>query len=147
MAEAVGLAASVVGLASFAATISLTLFDCCRTMKHAHEQINDMAADVALFAGVLEHLGQVLDDQDGLIVDRTVRTINDIVNVGSTIFNEIGMTIKIRRGMASRVVWLFEKSKAREIKSKLESLKSTLNVMLQTITLSALIKNASSTYE
>jgi hypothetical protein len=147
MAEAIGLAASVVGLASFAATISLSLFDCCRTMKHAHEQIDDMAVEISLFAGVLEHLGQILEDQDGVIVDGSVRTINIIVNAGSGIFNEIEMTIKVRRSKTSRVMWLFEKSKAREIKTKLESLKSTLSVMLHTIMLAAIIKNASSVYE
>jgi len=53
MAKAIGLAASVAGLASFVATVSLGLYEFCHTLTNAFDQINDMARDVSLFASVL----------------------------------------------------------------------------------------------
>lgn len=135
MAEAIGLAASVAGLASFAATVSIGLYECCHTLRHALDEINDMARDVSLFASVLEQLGKVLEAQKNLLRASSLHLVKNVVGATRIIFNEIDLAVKLRKGKAARVMWLFDKPKTLEIKAKMESLKSTLSILLQTVTL------------
>ena len=71
---------------------------------------------------------------------------NTVLTIGRGVVNEIELTVKLKQKRTAGVRWIFEKPKAQEIKAKMESLKCTLMVVLQTITLGALLKETSSVY-
>jgi len=73
-------------------------------MKHALDQINDIAGDVSLFTDVLKQLGKVLEAKKNILSARSLDLIKNIVAVSGDIFNEIDLTMKLRQGRAARVL-------------------------------------------
>jgi hypothetical protein len=134
MAE-LGIIASVVGLASLGAKVSMTLFECGRTMRHAREQIEDMASEVTPFTNVLKELGSVLKAQEGFYTDVAVRIVHATMKECKGVFKEIRSAIKMKQRSSVAVKWLFKKSKAEELKRRMEALKSSLSLVLQVVQL------------
>lgn len=147
MAEAIGLAASVAGLASLGATVSIGLYQVCHTMKHASDQISDMARDISLFASVLEQLSTVLETQESRLRPTSLHLIKNVVDTTESIFDQVNPTIKPDKTTAkARFLWVVNKPKALELKTKIESLKSTLTVLLQTVALDTYLGEARTEY-
>ncbi|MCJ1434899.1 hypothetical protein MMC27_004269 [Xylographa pallens] len=139
MAEAVGLVASVVGLAAFGAKLSLTLYEYGDTIVHARKQIDSIANEVTLCSSVLHHVGAVLESEKATYSPALVVTTKRIIQECKDLFHEIRSKVKHRKRQSGkgirRVKWLFDKPRAKELTAELEGLKSTLMLMVQTVTL------------
>ena len=72
MDEVVGLAASIVGLADPASSISLTLYDFVGTIRYAREAVNTLAIEAPDLLTVLDHLGTVLNQNKNCIISKKV---------------------------------------------------------------------------
>ncbi|MCJ1381063.1 hypothetical protein MMC17_004172 [Xylographa soralifera] len=139
MAEAVGLVASVVGLAAFGAKLSLTLYEYGDTVVHARKQIESIANEVTLCSSVLHHVGAVLESEKATYSPALTVTTKRIIQECRDLFHEIRSKVKHRKRQSGkgirRVQWLFDKPRAKELTAELEGLKSTLMLMVQTVTL------------
>ena len=139
MAEVLALAASVCGVAAYGTTVATTLYGAADVMLHAREQIAQMAKHVSQFAAALRQLGGVLKADKDICSSTLLDQIRQIKRSSRSTFKEIDKIVNSRklRYFAS-VRWLFNKAKARELESRLESQKSTLQLMIHTITVSKL---------
>ena len=138
MAE-IGLVASVVGVAAYGTSVATKLYETADVMIHAQEQIAGLAKHVSQFTAVLRHLAKVLETGERNCSKDLLREITKIRRSCKATFREIKATIRSPRWRHfAPVKWLFKKAKAKELEAKLDSEKSTLQVMIHTITVSKL---------
>lgn len=146
MAELVGLAASIVGLAGAAATVSPTLYDFVGTVGYAKEELNALAIETSDLSIVLDHLSAVLNQNGNCIISKTVETIDTLIKRCERLLEELSLTIDIVKARATHIQWPLRKRKTQEMKLSLEGLKSTLSLITQTVILRKTIKDGSSRY-
>lgn len=138
MAE-IGLVASIFGVASFGTKVATSLYEAADIMIHAHQQIASMAKHVSQFTAILRHLGRVLEAEKGNCSKDLLHEIRKIRRSCKATFKEINGTVRSRtlRHFVP-IGWLFRKAKSIELKSRLDSEQSMLQVMIHTITVSKL---------
>jgi uncharacterized protein YqgV (UPF0045/DUF77 family) len=134
MAE-IGLVASVFGIASFGASVSKNLFDLGYTMRHAREQIEEIASEVNTFTAIIRELAVVLKDQQAFVTDAAKTMVEQSMKDCKRIFRSIKRQIRKKADSArvGPVRWLFRRKRAEELHRKMESLKSFLSLILQVI--------------
>lgn len=136
MAEA---AATVFAIASFDISVAKTLHDAANDMINARKQIAKMAKHVSQFTGVMRHLGRVLEADKSICSEDMLKDIRDINQSCESTFKEILNTIQSKKSSTFVALkWLFTKSQAMEIEVRLSAHKSTLQSMIQIVTLSKL---------
>lgn len=135
MAE-IGLAASIIGLAAFGASVAATLYETADIMTNANQQIRALAKHVTQFTAVLNHMGQVLKAEKTNCSNEVLRDIRKIQHSCKRTFREIKSTVKAKR--FRRFIWLFKRTKAMELEARLDSQQSMLQCMIHTLTVSKL---------
>ena len=138
MAE-VALVASIFGVVSFGVDIVKTLYETADTMSHAQQQINSIAKHVSQYTVTLRHLGTVIESEQGNLPNELLHDIGQLKRSSNATLKEISKTVTSKRSRPiASIKWLFKKSKAQELEARLDSQQSTLQVMIQTITVSKL---------
>ena len=135
MAEVIGLAASIVGLAGAAASVSLTLYEFVGTVRYAKEELNALAIEASDLSTVLDHLSAILNQNTDCIIAKTVETIDTLIKRCERLLEEFGVTIDLVKARATHIQWLLRKRKTQEMKLSLEAFKSTLSLIIQTVIL------------
>ncbi|EXJ76867.1 hypothetical protein A1O3_10512 [Capronia epimyces CBS 606.96] len=130
MAE-VGLVASVFGIASLGASVSKALFDLGYTMRYAHEQIDEIAGEVTTFTSIIRQLGAVLKAQKGFFTDEAEKMVVSSMSDCKRLFRSIRRQIKRKEKSLVAFRWLFRKTKAEELKRRMDALRGLLGLMLQ----------------
>lgn len=138
-------AASLLGIVSFGVGVGKSLNDAAHDMIYAQKQINSIKMHVSQFNSVLKHLAKVLETHNSICSREALRDIKRISRSCKKTFKEIKRTAesksKSRLFVAFR--WLFKKEHAKEIEARLDAQRSTLQSMIETITLSKLTEVAS----
>jgi hypothetical protein len=139
MAE-LGVAANIFGVASFGIEVAQLLYAAGDVLVHAHGQIARLAKNVTQFTAVLRQVGRVLEtDGKGVCSEELLREIRHIVHSSRGTLRQIKETTRSRLAKPwASVRWLFKRSKASELEARLESQKSTLQIMMHTVTVSKL---------
>ncbi|EXJ83281.1 hypothetical protein A1O1_06900 [Capronia coronata CBS 617.96] len=132
MAE-VGLVASVFGIASLAASVSKTLFDLGYTMRHAREQIHEIAGEVTTFTTIIRQLGVVLKTQKGSFTDEAEKMVESSMKDCKRLCKTIRRQVRRKKESLVPVRWLFKKKRAEELKRRMDALRSVLGLMLQVV--------------
>lgn len=151
MAE-VGIVASIIQIADTGLRLSLKLYTFGEIVSTADKSIISISKDVSLTSSVLKELGQILDqDRHAKICSQNaVRTADDLVRECLGVFEEmegllakklpnlgIGVGEKAKRAtvLLERLKWPYLQPKLELMRTNLERLKSTLNLMLNVIAL------------
>jgi hypothetical protein len=142
MAE-IGLAASIIGVASAGAKLSLALYQFAEIVGSAASEVRSVAGDISIFCSVLHQLDATLQEAKATRYSLTaITTAEAIVGECRNIFNQIQAVVdKLKResvdtpqeltlAWTARVKWVFQRSKVSLHQSKLESMKATLLLML-----------------
>ncbi|KAL9615634.1 MAG: hypothetical protein Q9160_009361 [Pyrenula sp. 1 TL-2023] len=154
MAE-IGLVASIIGVAGAGAKVSLTLFQIANALGSAADEVRFIAADTNALSLVLTNLSNVLrvrraiaasegEEIAGatLLLCRSIlESTDELVSCLSPLLERSCFTAT---QAALRLRWLFEKSKFMAHRQSLESLKSTLNLLVSTISFAAAAKVSAS---
>ena len=146
MAELIGLIASIAQLAGAAAAVSLTLFECGRTLRGALGDIDGLAADAGDVSGVLEQLGDVLQQHSARVAAKTTAFVARQMARCEKVVEQLRVTAELARGKFARVQWLFRKAKAAEMKLSLEAFKSNLMLVIQTLMLAKALDDDAERY-
>jgi hypothetical protein len=94
MAEAIGFAASIAGLAAFGIQIVTTLNTFATSYSRAEQQIGDLCADVSLTASILKSIEEMIKEYKGefqLTVDNYIATRDQCERN----FNTLWFTLKV----------------------------------------------------
>ncbi|KAF6223861.1 hypothetical protein HO173_013106 [Letharia columbiana] len=131
---------AVAGVATAGAQLSKSLYDLYTTVRVSRQEIQDVANNVSLLAMVLEELDGVLRD-DGLNFKPRLReAAQSIVLRCAGIFKDIqkhtGADLGLKgRKFREKLAWYFKRERVKPLRSSLESLKSTLNILLHVVQL------------
>lgn len=150
MAEAFGIAASIVQIADLGARLSLKLFTFGRQIKGAEQNLESAAKDVGFTCSVLKQLSESLnkEEQAQLYNSEALITARDVAKECEKVFGDLevvlddkGLSAAAQEGslrdkfrkMASKVKYPFIEPQVEFLRSNLDRLKSTLVLMLQVI--------------
>lgn len=143
MAE-VSLIASVIGIAGAGAKLTVTLYTLAETVNSADKSIRDVARDVSITSSVLSQLASILeqDKKAKISKDDAIKTADEAVRGCSDVFTEIDTALEksitnINAGKAKaaleKMKWVFNEPKMELLRSNLESMKSSLLLLLSVL--------------
>ena len=139
---------AVAGVAIAGVQLSESLYDLYSTVRTSRQEIQDVANNVSLLAMVLEELDGVLCD-DALNYRPKLREAAQSISLRcASIFKDIrkhtGTDLDLKgKKFYEKVAWYFTRERVKPLRSSLESLKSTLNIVLH---VSQLAKSAEGGY-
>lgn len=123
--------------------LSTTLYTYSATAFKADKELRDIAENVSVTSSVLDQLGRVLeeDKKARLCSDSALRTTEGVAERCKSVFQELDVALKkslskSRDGKLSAVQkmkWPFLEPKIKLAQSNLESIKSTLLLMLNVV--------------
>ena len=143
MAEAVGLAASIVGLVSLAGRVSRLCYSYCGEAKNAPEDIKILATEISSLAELLEqHLttAEVCDAPQTSSSDWRPQLVDEFIEILQEIRSKLPSQINEQSGSKTRIVvgslktsliWPFKKKATRRQIQKIEQMKATIALKLQ----------------
>lgn len=139
MAEVVGLTASLIGIASLGVSLTRALYDFGTTASHAREEIDYISNNVSDYADVLELLVEQLEHDRPIHSKKAVRLAERLYDRSHQLFSRIRNLIPDRRrtrdhiGFLERISWNFKKTRVDHLVGELESLKRTVQLLVQVL--------------
>ena len=143
MADAVGLAGSIVSLVGFAAQVSKLLYGYYGEVKDAPEDIKQLASEISSLAGLLEPLStaaeasRISQSPDSEWRSQLVHEFREILeHLKGKLPHQISEQSdskprKFIRSLKTRLVWASKKENIQKQIQKIERLKTTANAKLQ----------------
>ena len=131
---------AVAGVATAGVQLSKSLYDLYSTVRTSRKEIEDVASNVSLLSMVLEELDEVLFN-DGLTFRPQLReSARSITLRCASIFEDIRRHIGADQDLKGKkvyekIAWYFKKERVKPLRSSLESLKSTLSILLHVVQL------------
>lgn len=141
--ETLGIAASIIQVADSCTKLSVRLFSLYRQIKNADESVQLLSNEAALISAILRELGDNLKEEESskLCSDEAFRTLEHALDQCRDVLRQIESVIKINdRSAQSRLrqtTWKFRlvllEPSLNPLKKNLESLKSTMLLLLNVI--------------
>ena len=131
---------AVAGVATAGVQLSKSLYDLYSTVRTSRHEIQDVANNVSLLAMVLEELDEVLYDDEKEYRPQLREAAHSIALRCASIFKDIRKHTGTERELKGqkfyeKVAWYFKRERVKPLRISLESLKSTLNILLHVIQL------------
>lgn len=149
--DPLSVAASVAGVAAVGVQLSQTIYDLISTFYEAEKEMSSIANDLSLLAMVLNELEGVLRRDSRVYRRRMVRVVNEILNNCESVFQSISTYVSINPQNTTssmrfqrKVRWYFQRPRVAPLQAGLESMKSTLNVLLHVVHLARVTEAAES---
>ena len=143
------MAASVAGVAAMGMQLSQSIYALITTFYETEREMSDIANDLSLLAMVLSELEGVLRQDSRVYRRRMVKVVNEILESCQGIFHGISEYVPVvPRPMRSskrfqrRIRFYFQRHRVRPLQARLESMKSTLNVVLNVVHLARVTEGA-----
>ncbi|KAF2117551.1 hypothetical protein BDV96DRAFT_570422 [Lophiotrema nucula] len=136
MAE-IGLIASVIQVAGAGLKLSQSIYQYADSVASADRRLKDIAKEVRLTSFVIDELARVFkqDETASLLSDNARRTADETVKECSSMFVELDADIKkSRKSKLGRLTLPFREPKIELIRSHIDKLKSTLQLLLGVLT-------------
>ena len=149
--DPLSVAASVAGVAATGVQLSQTIYDLIYTFYEAEKEMSSIANDISLLAMVLKELEGVLQRDSRVYQRRMLRVVNDILRKCESVFQSISNYVSVNpqntrssKQFQKKVCWYFQRHRVRPLQAGLESMKSTLNVLLHVVHLASVTEAAES---
>lgn len=148
--DPLSVAASVAGVAATGLQLSQTIYDLVTTFSEAENEMMSVGNNLSLLAAVLNELEGVLRRDSRVYRNRMIRVVNDILKNCQGIFQDISKYIsvmprhKLSKQFQRKVLWYFQRHRVKPLQAGLESMKSTLNVLLHVVQLARIAEAAES---
>lgn len=129
----VGLAASLIGIATFGVKLTTTLYQFGATASSAREQTDYIARHVGLYSDVLELLARRIDDDEPIHSNKALNLVDDIYHHSHQLFYRIDDLLPKRMTFMQKIKWNYSKSNAELLVAEIEYLKSTVNLLVNVL--------------
>ncbi|KAF2269260.1 hypothetical protein CC78DRAFT_575360 [Lojkania enalia] len=136
MAE-IGLIASVIQVAGAGLKLSQTLYQYAETVASADRRLKDIAREVELTSFVIDELAQIFkqDESSALLSKSALKTADETVQECSAMFMELEAELKkSKKSKMGRLMLPFRESKIDLLRSHIDKMKSTLQLLMQVLT-------------
>ncbi|CAI6338602.1 unnamed protein product [Periconia digitata] len=137
MAETIGLIASVLQVAGAGLKLSQTLYQYAESVNSADRRIKDIAKEVQLTSLIVDELGTLFkqNDTSSLLSKNALNTADETVRECSTVFLELDAALaKHKKNAFGRLKFPFREPKIELLRSHIDKLKSTLQLLMQVLT-------------
>ena len=138
--DPLSVAASVAGIATMGVQLSQSIYALITTFYETEREMSNIANDLSLLAMVLSELEGVLRQNSRVYRRRMVKVVYEILENCKGIFQGISEYIpvvppdvRLTKRFQKRIRFFFQRHRVKPLQARLESLKSTLNVMLQVV--------------
>ena len=145
------MAASVASIAAVGVHLSQTIYALISTFYEAEKEMSSIADDLSLLSMVLRELEFVLRRDLRVYRRRMVGVVNEMLKKCHSIFQDITKYVSANpqdKGSSKRfqrkIRWYFQKHRVTELQAILESMKSTLNVLLHVVNFARVTEEAES---
>lgn len=131
------LAASILQVAGAGVKLSKTLYDFGSTASSAGEQTDFIARNVTLYSGVLQTLGQRLQDDASVHSTDALDLAKELQEQSDYVFERIRELLRGSTGngetlsFMQKIKWAFRKGRVDYLVAQLEYLKSTVSLLVQ----------------
>ena len=143
------MAASVAGVAAMGVQLSQSIYALITAFYETEREMSNIANDLSLLAMVLSELEGVLRQDSRVYRRRMVKVVNEIVENCEGIFQGISEYIPVvppdmrsSRRFQRRIRFYFQRHRVRPLQARLESMKSTLHVVLNVVHLARVTEGA-----
>ena len=115
-------------------------YNICEKIATAQNDFENIASDLSFFVIVVDGLGKIFKSPKKILSQQLENSVRKIIERCRTLFKQIkhmiGKTADIPKlRLKSKVAWVFRESKVKEARANLESLKSTLGLILHALRL------------
>ena len=149
--DPISVAASVAGIAATSVKLSETIYELISTFYEAEREMSSIANDLSLLAMVLRELEGILQRDSRVYRRRMVKVVNEILENCESIFQSISRFVsespqnrRSSKQFQRKIRWYFQRHRVRPLQAGLESMKSTLNVLLHVVNLARVTEVADS---
>ena len=151
MADALGLAASIIQVVSTGVQVSVYLYNFAGQVSSAKKALQEVSNDISFTTNVLEQLRATLESekQNGVASKESLLTAEALVNECSSIFEAIMALIKkhfpqpekahSKRAKLDALKWPFIQPRIEAMRSNLEKHKTKLILMVQVLTFAKMV--------
>ena len=143
------MAASVATVATLGVQLSQSIYALITTFYELEREMWNIANDLSLLATVLNELGRVLRQDPRVYRQRMVKAVNEILRTCKGIFQGISEYVPpVPPNMTSskrfqkRIRFYFQRNRVRPLQARLETMKTTLNVVLNVVLLAHVTEGA-----
>lgn len=136
--DPLSIAASIAGVATAGVTISIALYDVAHALKSAPKGIVSLAQELSLLSSILRSLQSTIREHPKICKKRLVDDTNQILSGVRTVHKDIKEMMLDSTSNFYRLKLAFKSPKTKSIMAKVESYKSTLNLILGTVQLAVL---------
>ena len=147
--DPLSVAASVAGVAAMGVQLSQSIYALITTFYETEREMSTIANDLSLLAMVLSELEGVLRQDSRVYRRRMVKVVNEILENCEGIFQGISEYIPVAppdtrssKRFQRRIRFYFQRHRVRPLQARLESMKSTLNVVLNVVHLARVTEGA-----
>ena len=150
MAEIIGLVASVVQLADAGLKLSSALYQYADGVATADRRIKNIANEVKLTSFVIQELGGIFEQNKtaNLISGTAIITAKETIKECDTVFTEIKVIVdKTKSGKMGRFMLHFRDNKIELLRSQIDKLKSTLQLLMQVLIFAQQVSSNKLSYE
>ena len=139
MAEAIGITASLISIAGAAIQLTRTLYKFGSTTSAAREQVDYISKNVSFYSDVLELLVEQFDDDRPIHSKKAIALAEKLHDHSHDLFDRIrdlipkGRPANNQLSFIKRLAWNFKKTKVDLLVGELESLKSTVQLLVQVL--------------
>lgn len=144
MAEVIGLVSGLIAISEAGIKISKSLHGLGESFFKAKIQVAELARELSNISTAFRSLAEVLENNGNLLKPALLETTQAILADCQQTYSEIQENVKIVQGSAmrarDRAQWVFRKAKVKQLRTRLESAKATLHLMVSILNLSALLQ-------
>ena len=138
--DPLSMAASVADVAIMGTQLSQTIHNSISSFCEAEQEMSNIANCVSHLAMVLHELEGVLRRDSRVYQKRMLRVVMDILKNCQGVFQNISKYVSVSPQYSTsskqarrKVCWYFQQHRVRPLQAGLESMKSTLNVLLHVV--------------
>lgn len=146
MAEAIGVAASILQIAGAGLKLSTTLINYASAARHSDQDVADIAHDVQLTANALDNVGRVFEREEGqsVVSRKAVQDAQGLIRRCDAVFGEMQELIdkRMKIGKDGKILstlgklsWPMKEQRVELLRRRLDSLKNSLVLLLHVLQL------------
>lgn len=141
MTDPVSVILGVLGAAAASAQLAKVVHDFSDKVKNAPNQMRDIAWNMSLLSNIFKSLAEILEYGEGLYKPQVLIDTQSIMDRMKKIQRRIRKLVANHSGLRARVRWLLNSGIVAELLGKIEALKSSLNLIINTMQLAVACEN------
>ncbi|KAI1367916.1 hypothetical protein F5Y08DRAFT_297303 [Xylaria arbuscula] len=134
--------ASIAGISTAGITLSRAIYDAISSIRNAPKEVSSVAKGLCDLSVILRELRRVLKDGKDVYRRKLIRRVASAIRRVGRVQSEIKELLD-GTGTLAKLKWIFQKSRVMELLYAIESHKTGINIILQTMVLAVQLKQLS----